>query len=141
MTVTGGLITFAIGAREYAAALSSVREVLRLEGLADLPGMTPPLAGVVDLRGAALPVLDLRLAAAPGDRGDVLVLEGERDGALVGVAVDRVRAVVEAGVLAAGSGPRGEELPRYVLEVLRSAEGPVFLVDLGQMLASARVAA
>ena len=53
------LVTFVLGEREYATPLSVIREVVRLEGLADLPGMTPPLAGVLDLRGTALPVLDL----------------------------------------------------------------------------------
>jgi chemotaxis protein methyltransferase CheR len=38
-------------------------------------GMRPPLAGVVDLRGAALPVLDLRGSGSTGT-GDVLVLSG-----------------------------------------------------------------
>lgn len=139
--MSSGLITFTLGERDYATLLSSVREVVRLEGLADLPGMSRPLAGVIDLRGTALPVLDLRISPEPGDRGDVLVLEGESDGALVGVAVDRVRAVVEAGELAKGGGPRGGELPGYVVEVLRGADGPVFLVDLGLMVASARTAA
>ena len=58
-----GLVTFRLGDREYATPLADVREVVRLEGLVDLPGMPPPLAGVLDLRGAALPVLDLRPAA------------------------------------------------------------------------------
>jgi chemotaxis signal transduction protein len=134
--MSAGLVTFALGEREYATPLSSVREVVRLEGLADLPGMTPPLAGVLDLRGTALPVLDLR----PGhvdDRGDVLVLESP-DGSLVGVAVDRVRAVVEEGDLPAAGGGR-EELPSYVVDVLRGASGSVFLVDLARMVESARV--
>ena len=114
-----GLVVFRLGDREYATALTSVREVVRLEGLVDLPGMTPPLAGVLDLRGTALPVLDLRPAAVPGARGDVLVLQEQVDtgtgGAVVGVAVDAVRAVVteeelpgagaaEAAVGRAGSG-------------------------------------
>ena len=73
-----GLVTFVLGERDYATALSAVREVVRLEGLADLPGMTPPLAGVLDLRGTALPVLDLRSGAA--SRGDVLVLEDGAQG-------------------------------------------------------------
>ena len=53
--MSAGLVTFVLGEREYATPLSSIREVVRLEGLADLPGMTPPLAGVIDLRGSALP--------------------------------------------------------------------------------------
>ena len=134
-----GLITFALGTREYATPLSSVREVVRLEGLADLPGMEPPLAGVLDLRGTALPVLDLRVGDT-GERGDVLVLENATADGLLGVAVDKVRAVVDDGELTQAGGA-GEELPAYVREVLRGAAGPVFLVDLPDMVASARRAA
>ena len=142
-----GLVTFRLGDREYATPLSDVREVVRLEGLADLPGMTPPLAGVLDLRGTALPVLDLRRGAEPGARGDVLVLERERDdgseglvdGSTVGVAVDQVRAVVSsADLLPAGASPDQGVLPSYVVEVLRGNDGVVFLVDLGRMVDSAR---
>ena len=124
--MSGGLVTFVLGDREYATPLSSIREVVRLEGLADLPGMTPPLAGVLDLRGTALPVLDLRLAATADSRGDVLVLEGA-DEQLVGVAVDKVRAVVDDSELTA-AGAAGAELPSYVVEsarmVVRSSSGP-----------------
>jgi purine-binding chemotaxis protein CheW len=138
--VSAGLVTFVLGQREYATPLSSIREVVRLEGLADLPGMTKPLAGVLDLRGTALPVLDLRVGATAESRGDVLVMEGTSEDNLVGVAVDRVRAVVGADELGAG-GSVGDELPTYVVEVLRGAHGPVFLVDLPQMVDAARKAA
>jgi purine-binding chemotaxis protein CheW len=136
------LVTFALGSREYATPLQSVREVVRLEGLADLPGMAPPLAGVLDLRGTSLPVLDLRVGATAETRGDVLVLErGQADGeGSVGVAVDRVRAVVARDELPqAGPGADDGVLPSYVLEVLRGSVGPVFLVDLEQMIDAARV--
>jgi purine-binding chemotaxis protein CheW len=138
-----GLITFRLGARDYATALSDVREVVRLEGLADLPGMAAPLAGVLDLRGTALPVMDLRVGAesASERRGDVLVLE--RAEGLVGFAVDKVRAVVDAAALPTAGGLLSEEagvLPAYVLDVLRGPQGPVFLVDLPTMLGSRTVA-
>jgi chemotaxis signal transduction protein len=134
-----GLVTFVLGEREYATPLSSIREVVRLEGLADLPGMTKPLAGVLDLRGTALPVLDLRVGATAQSRGDVLVMDGTVEDSLVGIAVDRVRAVVDDDELGQG-GAAGDELPSYVVEVLRGAHGPVFLVDLPQMVAAARQA-
>ncbi len=132
-----GLVTFVLGERDYATPLSSVREVVRLEGLADLPGMTPPLAGVLDLRGTALPVLDLRLGATADSRGDVLVVESDGPHHLVGVAVDRVQAVIAESDLTA-SGSATDELPSYVVEVLRGARGPVFLVDLPRMVEAAR---
>ena len=145
-----GLVTFRLGAREYATPLRSVREVVRLAGLADLPGMTPPLAGVLDLRGTALPVLDLRQGGDPGGpaaRGDVLVLEsglpdgseGLVDGTSIGIAVDQVRAVVGAEDLTPAGAPAQEGLlPDYVVQVLRGELGVVFLVDLALMVASAR---
>ena len=136
--MSAGLVTFVLGEREYATPLSSIREVVRLEGLADLPGMTPPLAGVLDLRGSALPVLDLRLSTDAEARGDVLVLEGD-DGQFVGVAVDKVRAVVDEAELT-DAGDAGQELPPYVVQILKGATGTVFLVDLPKMVESARSA-
>lgn len=136
-----GLVTFALGRREYATPLTSVREVVRLEGLTDMPGMEPPLAGVLDLRGSALPVLDLRVGATEQSRGDVLVLERGSEGSetTVGVAVDRVRAVVDRSELpVVGAGSDEGVLPSYVVEVLRGKDGPVFLVDLEQMVDAVR---
>lgn len=135
--MTAGLVTFRLGAREYATSLCDVHEVVRLEGLADLPGMTAPLAGVLDLRGEALPVLDLR--ADPAGRGDVLVVSGQ--GGRYGVAVDQVRAVVKDADLP-GAGETGAGvLPAYVLQVRRGADGPVFLVELAGMVDCARALA
>ena len=135
-----GLVTFRLGEREYATPLGDVREVVRLQGLADMPGMAPPLAGVVDLRGSALPVLDLRPGAAyEGRRGDVLVLEAvQAEGGTVGVAVDQVRAVVADGELSPAGTSTGDVLPSYVVDVLRGPDGVVFLVDLAAMVDSAR---
>jgi hypothetical protein len=54
--------------------------------------------------------------------------------------VDRVRAVVARDELPqAGPGADDGVLPSYVLEVLRGSVGPVFLVDLEQMIDAARV--
>ena len=138
MTTAGDLVTFSLGDRDYCTPLASVREVVRLQGLADLPGMEPPLAGVLDLRGTALPVLDLRMDADA--RGDVLVVD--RESGLVGIAVDRVRAVVASDALppagASRDGDAGGVLPAYVTEVLRGPDGPVFRVDLETMVESVR---
>lgn len=146
-TTLSGLVTFRLGSREYATTLQAVREVVRLERLADLPGMKAPLVGVIDLRGIALPVLDLRVGAGPDSRGDVLVLErtnADGSGGLVndssiGVAVDEVRAVIGPDELVpAGAAAQEGVLPSYVLEVLRGDIGVVFLVDLAAMVDSAR---
>jgi chemotaxis signal transduction protein len=124
-----GLVTFRLGSREYATPLASVREVVRLTGLADLPGMTPPLAGVLDLRGISLPVVDVR--SVPGGPGDVLVLQdGE---SAYGFVCDSVSAVVDSETLVDEESRASDSMPPYVEAVLRGDAGPVFLVDVRLM--------
>jgi purine-binding chemotaxis protein CheW len=131
-----GFVTFRLGDRQFACRLDEVREVVRIEGLDVLPGMTPPITGLLELRGNPLPVVDLRL----GDidtRGDVLVMASGIDA--VGAIVDQVNAVHDEDELVS-SGERPSGLPAYVIDVLRHAgvstgrAGPVLLVDLQALL-------
>jgi len=129
-------VTFRLDGRDLATRIELVREVVRLGALVTLPGMVPPLAGVLDLRGTSLPVVDVR--AVPGGAGDVLVLaDGDRP---YGFVCDSVAAVVPADALPPddGAGVR-ESLPPYVEAVLRGPDGPVFLVDVRRMSAGVPV--
>jgi chemotaxis signal transduction protein len=122
-------VTFRLDGRDFATRIELVREVVRLSELVTLPGMTAPLAGVLDLRGTSLPVVDVR--AVPGGPGDVLVLhDGERT---YGFVCDAVAAVVGPETLVAEESGAGASLPDYVEAVLRGDAGPVFLVDVRRM--------
>jgi purine-binding chemotaxis protein CheW len=134
-----GYITFRLGDRQLACRLDEVREVVRLEGLDVLPGMTPPISGLLELRGNPLPVVDLRV----GDnqtRGDVLVMASGIDA--IGAIVDQVNAVHDEDELVS-SGERPSGLPEYVIDVLRHAGvstgrgGPVLLVHLQALMSVA----
>jgi chemotaxis signal transduction protein len=130
-----GYITFMLAARELACRLDEVREVVRLGGLESLPGMTPPVSGVLELRGNPLPVVDLRVGSSSA-RGDVLVLADGAD--TVGVVVDQVTAVLDEGDLVPSSEDVPTGLPHYVAQVLRrDSGGPVLLVDLRRLVAVA----
>ena len=128
---------FELGGRPFAVPLPAVREIVRMAGVKALPGMAPPMVGVLDLRGYPLPVMDLRDEHASG-QGDVLVLDGVNGTEPLGVAVDRVLAVLDEDELQASigtdAGSAGTPLPSYVKDVLRDARGPVFLVDVREML-------
>lgn len=130
--MTTGYVMFRLGARTFATSLDDVREIVRLAGLERLPGVQAPLAGVIELRGAPLPVLDVRGPDSPEDQGDVLVLEV--DGDAVGVAVDQVLAVLAADALPELTDRPAKVLPSYVVGVRSSVDGPVLLVDLEKML-------
>jgi purine-binding chemotaxis protein CheW len=135
-----GFVTFRLGDRQFACRLDEVREVVRLEGLDVLPGMTPPISGLLELRGNPLPVVDLRVGSPVGTRGDVLVMASGIDA--VGAIVDQVNAVHDEDELVS-SGERPSGLPDYVIDVLRHAgvstgrAGPVLLVDLQALLSVA----
>jgi purine-binding chemotaxis protein CheW len=130
--VNPGYVMFRLGQQTFALSLDQVREIVRLSGLEKLPGMRPPMAGVIVLRGNPLPVLDVRAAGASADDGDVLVMDVAGDA--VGVAVDQVLAVLSAAELPSAAEPPAKSLPSYVVGVRRNASGPVLLVDMQRML-------
>lgn len=124
-----GYVTFQMGGRELAGRLGEVREVVRAVGVDRLSGARAPVTCLMVVRGTPVPVVDLRAAADAGDTGDVLVLQTP-DG-LLGLAVDRVVAVLGPDELVPAEGVGRQSLPAYVLEVRRDAAGsPVFVVSL-----------
>ena len=127
-----GYLTFVMGGRDLAAPLDQVREIIRAVGVQPLRGVRAPVTGLIELRGDPLPLVDLRAEPDMGGTGDVVVMAPGPEGP-VGVAVDRVLAVVEADGFVSDPGPRPIGLPGYVVEVLRTADAaytPVLLVDL-----------
>ena len=130
-------VTFTLGGRAYATRIDDVREVVRLAELMTLPDMTPPLSGVLDLRGVSLPVIDIRPVS--GGPGDVLVLDGS-DGQF-GFACDAVTAVMSRDDLTVEESRAAESLPDYVECVLRGPDGPVFCVDVRRMAGDPALAA
>lgn len=124
-----GYVTFRMAARELAGRLTEVSEVVRATGIEQLPGARAPVTGLLMLRGSPVPVVDVRTAADAADTGDVLVLDTPQ-GAL-GLAVDRVLAVLGPDELSPTPGSPSEVLPSYVLEIRRDPAGePVFVVSL-----------
>jgi purine-binding chemotaxis protein CheW len=129
-----GYLMFVMGGRDLAAPLFQVREIVRAVGVQPLAGVRAPVTGLIELRGDPLPIVDLRGVgfADASPEGDVVVMTPGPEGP-VGVAVDRVQAVVDADGFVSDGAPRPIGLPTYVLEVLRTADDdhrPVLLVDL-----------
>jgi purine-binding chemotaxis protein CheW len=130
--VTSGYVLFRLADHTFATPLDIVREIVRLSGVERLPGTTPPVAGVLVLRGLPLPVLDVRVDADAS--GDCLVVE--IDGEVLGVAVDSVVGVLQPDELDAGD-PPGAALPAYVTGVSHRGGNPVLMVDLKALVAAA----
>jgi purine-binding chemotaxis protein CheW len=54
------LVTFQVGAEEYGLDIGAITEVIRPLKITPLPRMPEFIEGVVNLRGAIIPVIDLR---------------------------------------------------------------------------------
>jgi len=100
-------LTFAVAAEEYAIEILRVREILVYAPLTRVPRAPEFIAGVMNLRGSVVPVVDLRIklglpaTVITGTTCVVIVDIGGQNGsaATVGLLADDVRQVMD---LAAG---------------------------------------
>lgn len=99
---TAQYITFKLGDELFAINVAQVREVLELPLITKVPTSPDYMRGVVNVRGKAIPVVDLRLKfglppAADTVNSRIVVLELELDGetTVVGGIADSVHEVIE----------------------------------------------
>ncbi len=91
-------LTFSLAGEEYAVEILSVREIRGWTPVTRIPQTPPCLLGVLNLRGAIVPVMDLRLRfGLPRDSYDegtvvIIVAVAAR---LFGIVVDAVSDVVD----------------------------------------------
>ncbi|MES2642633.1 MAG: chemotaxis protein CheW [Myxococcota bacterium] len=90
-------VLFRVGAAEYALPARQVSQMESFAGVTRIPGAAPHVAGIVQVRGRVVPVIDLRvkfgLEATPATQDSRLVVTqiGDRQVALL---VDGAREVI-----------------------------------------------
>jgi purine-binding chemotaxis protein CheW len=84
-----------LGGSTYAVDLLSIREIIPVRGATRLPKSPPFVAGLMNVRGTIVTVIDLsRRLGGPGVGADASVVLVEYLGKLVGIAVDEVTEVL-----------------------------------------------
>jgi purine-binding chemotaxis protein CheW len=98
----GQYLTFFIHAEEYAVSILRVREIIEYESVTHLPTTPAHVRGVIDLRGAVLPVIDLgakfgKPESAPARTTCIVVVETRLndEDVIVGVIADSVSEVID----------------------------------------------
>lgn len=95
-------LTFILGAETFALGILSIKEIIEYSSLTEVPMMPAYVRGVINLRGAAVPVIDLsvrfgRDTALVTKRTCIVIIEvmvnDERQ--VFGVVVDAVNEVLE----------------------------------------------
>jgi len=137
-------LTFHLGGEVFAVGILAVKEIIEYVAPTVVPLMPATVRGVINLRGAVLPVIDLsvrfgREAAPVGRRTCIIVVEamllGERQ--VMGVLVDAVDAVLEIPLGGIGPAPAFGARIRadFIAGIARLDERFVILVDLDAVLA------
>jgi purine-binding chemotaxis protein CheW len=95
-------LTFLLGGEMYAMSILNVKEIIEYGQLTEIPMMPSFIRGVINLRGAVVPVIDLssRFGNAPtqvGKRTCIVIAElaDDQGGQDVGVMVDAVSEVLD----------------------------------------------
>src|SRR3954471_8261692 len=146
-------VGFRVGQQSYALPISAVREIVRPpQGVPGEPGLgltacseitaipqSPPhVAGVMNLRGRILPVIDLRRrfsqAAESSPKNRVLVVAV--DGKLIGLLVDAASEVFKVAPEDIEPSPKlfGDSNERYVTGVAKHLGRLVILLDVDKLL-------
>jgi purine-binding chemotaxis protein CheW len=90
-------LSFILGDEQYAIDILRVREIRAYSPVTRIANSAPSMRGIFDLRGAIVPVFDMRVLlglqpAAPGGHPVVIILD--IDGRPAGIVVDSVCQVV-----------------------------------------------
>jgi purine-binding chemotaxis protein CheW len=102
MGETNEYLTFFLSGEEYAIEVSKIESVLEYTKITPLPGTDGTIKGVINLRGRALPVVDLRMIMSLGESEIneetsiiVMFIDSEGEILTIGGLVDSVKEVVE----------------------------------------------
>ncbi len=134
---TGHYLILKVGAEHFAIDVFQVREVLDVIPMTRIPSSPPYLRGVVNVRGAAIPVVDLRSEFGLQPANDtfharIVVLEIRLDGRLcvIGAQADGVHEVVEIDAAQVEPAPRFAA--RWTASISKglARRGPDFVIVL-----------
>jgi purine-binding chemotaxis protein CheW len=145
MTAPKSYLTFRLGDELFAVDVGNVREVLDVVDITKVPTAPAYMRGVVNVRGSAVPVVDLRVkfglpAIANSVRTRIVVLELAVDGenVIVGGLADSVHDVLAIDASQMGEPPRIAMRWRAetVLGIANRDEQFIIVLDIERAFAS-----
>jgi purine-binding chemotaxis protein CheW len=143
-------LTFMLGGETFGIGILCIKEIIEYTGLTEVPMMPPSIRGVINLRGAVVPVLDLavRFGKQPSDvtkKTCVVIVEIRTDDQrhVMGVVVDAVNAVLKIAENEIEPPPSfGAKIRADFIEGMGKVNGKfVILLNVGQVLSSEELGA
>lgn len=146
ITDASQFLSFSLGSEQFAIGILYVKEIIEYGTLTRVPGMPPSIAGVINLRGGVVPVVDLAVrfglpASTITRRTCIVVLELPVNGESVamGIVADAVSQVLDltADDIAPPPGFGSHVRSEYLHGMAKAAAGGKFvmLLDIERTLA------
>lgn len=144
MGKAGQLVVFSLDQYRFALPLASVERVVRAAEVTPIPHAPYAVAGVVDMQGEVITVLDVRqrmgLPRRPIGLADEFLVARMR-GSIVALVVDRTEGLAVADdLLPVGAGPDAAGLEQFQ-GIAQLADGLVLIQDLEKFLSPAEAVA
>ncbi len=133
------LVVFDLAEETYGVDIGSVREIIRIQEITNVPRTPDFVEGVINLRGNVIPVIDLRkrfgLREAEATK-DTRIVVVDIDGNDIGVVVDAVNEVLRlpADAVEPPTGVTTTADSDYLLGIAKLENRLVILLDLQKAL-------
>jgi len=142
LSTGGAVLAFQVADQRYGLPAASVIQIIEMVAITSLPGAPEVVAGVIDLHGRVIPLLDMRARLQQPPQPYTLrtpIIVTQLEDRLAGLVVDAVTGVVQlspqqlqdpAQILAQELAPQ----PLYLAAVAPLPEGLVLVLDPGALL-------
>jgi len=135
------IVAFRVGEEVFGLEIGNVREVIEYREVTPVPRAPEFVAGIISLRGAILPVVDLRkrIGMEPTEPGpETVILVLEVDGRRVGLVADRILDILKAGPERAlrTKEQKGAVAQEYIQEILKVEDRVVILLRVDQLIST-----
>lgn len=133
------LACFKVGSELYALDIMKIKEIIRPQKLTPIPKAPSFIEGVINLRGAVIPVADMRKRfdqPISEENSKIRIIVCSLAGKLIGLLVDEVTEVKRYGRKDIAPAPQFIKGPQagYFLGVARCDDDLIMLIDLEKVL-------
>jgi purine-binding chemotaxis protein CheW len=135
------LACFRVGSELYALDIMKIKEIIRPQKLTPIPKSPTFIEGVINLRGAVIPVADMRKRfdqSISEENSKNRIVVCSLAGKIIGLLVDEVTEVKRYGREEIAPAPQFIKGPQaeYFLGVARCDDDLIMLIDLEKVLSS-----
>jgi purine-binding chemotaxis protein CheW len=137
------IVRFYVSGSEYAVSIERIKEIIYAKPVHPVPGALEGIEGVINLRGAVVPVMDGRkklktTSVPPGAPEHILIVEARRQ--KIGLIVDRVKEVIAVREdQVQKTQPFMDQKAAYVEGIYRIGEQLIILLNLEQLWTAAEI--